>query len=225
MLSVICPHCHALHFDCEKLTSSWVNYPKFGMCCLQGQIQLPSLQPLTGILHNYLTGDNYFSREFCNNIWQYNAAFAMTLVGVKINNSVTRQSGPYCFKIQEELYNLTGALLSHGDQTPMYVQIYILDIAEQLNIKRLNNRNLDPVVMDNLQTILLDSHPYIGYYHHAYELIREKPVEEQEKITIRLHVNLQQDQRTYNLPTAKEITVIIPEEGVYHAMDNRDMVL
>jgi len=34
MLSVICPHCHALHFDCEKLTSSWVNHPKFGMCCL-----------------------------------------------------------------------------------------------------------------------------------------------------------------------------------------------
>jgi len=43
MLSVICSHCHALHFDCEKLTSSWVNHPKFGMCCLQGQIKLPSL--------------------------------------------------------------------------------------------------------------------------------------------------------------------------------------
>jgi len=33
-------------------------------------------------------------------------------------------------------------------------------------------------VMDNLQTMLLDSHPYIGHYRHAYELIREKPVEE-----------------------------------------------
>jgi len=96
MLSVICPHCHTLHFDCEKLTSSWVNHPKFGICCLQGQIQLPSLQLLTGILHNYLTGDDYSSREFRNNIWQYNVAFAMTSVGVKIDNSVTRQSGPYC---------------------------------------------------------------------------------------------------------------------------------
>ena len=50
----------------------------------------------------------------------------MTLVGVKIDNSVTRQSGPYYFKIQGELYHLTGALLSHGDQTPIYAQIYIL---------------------------------------------------------------------------------------------------
>jgi len=68
MLTVICSHCHALHFDCEKLTSSRVNHPMFGMCYLQGQIQLPPLQPLTGILHNYLTRDNYSSKEFHNNI-------------------------------------------------------------------------------------------------------------------------------------------------------------
>ena len=42
---------------------------------------------------------------------------------------------------------------------------------------------------------------------------------------IRLHINLQQDQRTYNLPTAKEIAIIIPEDGVYYALDNRDVVL
>jgi len=85
----------------------------------------------------------------------------MTSVGAKINNSVTRQSGSYCFKIQGELHHLTGPLLPHGDYTPIYAQIYILDTAEQLNVRRLNNRNLDPVVMDNLQTMLLDSCPYI----------------------------------------------------------------
>ena len=79
--------------------------------------------------------------------------------------------------------------------------------------------------MDNLQTMLLDSYPYIGRYHHAYELIKEKPADEQQEVTIRLHVNLQQDQRTHNLPTAEEIAVIIPEEGVHHALDNRDVVL
>jgi len=150
MLTVICSYCHTLHFDCEKLASSRVNLSKFGICYLQGQIQLPPLQPLTRILHNYLTGNDYSSREFHNNIWQYNAAFAMTSVGVKIDNSVTRQSGLYCFKIQGELHYLTGALLPHSDQTLIYAQIYILDIAEQLNIRRANNNNLDPVVMDNL---------------------------------------------------------------------------
>jgi len=149
----------------------------------------------------------------------------MTSVGVKIDNLVTRQSGPYCFKIQGELYHLTGVLFPHSDHPLAYAQIYILDIAEQLNVRRLNNRNLDPVVMDDLQTMLLDNHPYISYYCHAYELIREKPVEEQEEITIRLHVNLQQDQRTHNLPTAEEIAVIILEGGMHYAIDNRNVVL
>jgi len=53
----------------------------------------------------------------------------------------------------------------------MYVQIYILDTAEQLNVKRANNNNLDPVVMDNLQTMLLDNHPYIGYYRHVSQKV------------------------------------------------------
>ena len=123
-----------------------------------------------------------------------------------------------------ELHHLTSALLSYGDQISMYAQIYILHTAEQLNVRRANNNNLDPVVMDNLQTMLLDNHLYIGHYRHAYELIREKPVEEQEEITIRLYVNLQQDQRTHNLPITEEIAVIIPEGGVHHALDNRDVV-
>ena len=38
-------------------------------------------------------------------------------------------------------------------------------------------------------------------------------------------MNLQQNQRTHNLPTAEEIAVIIPEDGVHHALDNRDVVL
>ena len=72
--------------------------------------------------------------------------------------------------------------------------------------------------------MLLDSHPYIGWYCHAYELIKEKPADEQQEVTIRLHVNLQQNQRTHNLPTAEEITVIIPEDGIHHALNNRDIV-
>jgi len=61
-----------------------------------------------------------------------------------------------------ELHHLTGALLSYNDQTPMYAQIYINDTAEQFNVRRTNNNNLDPVVINNLQTMLLDSHPYIS---------------------------------------------------------------
>jgi len=39
-----------------------------------------------------------------------------------------------------------------------------------------------------------------------------------------LHIDLQHDQQTHNLSTTEEIAVIIPE-GVYHTIDNRDVVL
>ena len=38
-----CSHCHALHFISEKLSKSSINQPKFWMCCLSGQVQLPPL--------------------------------------------------------------------------------------------------------------------------------------------------------------------------------------
>ena len=116
----------------------------------------------------YLTRNDYSSREFHNNIWQYNVAFAMTSVGVKIDNSVTRQSGPYCFKIQEELHHLTGALLPYGDQTPIYAQIYILDIAEQLNVRRANNNNLDPVVYHDLANWLSHYLYFFSFLFFSY---------------------------------------------------------
>ena len=150
MLTIICSYCHAFYFEYEKLTFLRVNYSKFGMCYLQGQIQLSLLQLLTGTLHNYLIGDNYFLREFCNNIQQYSTAFAITLVEVKINNLVTRQLNPYYFKIQGELHYLTGTLLPHTNQTLIYVQIYILDTIEQLNVRRANNNNLDLMVINNI---------------------------------------------------------------------------
>jgi hypothetical protein len=44
-MNVQCLHCQALHFDCEKLAKSTRAIPKFGSCCLQGQIRLPPFCP------------------------------------------------------------------------------------------------------------------------------------------------------------------------------------
>jgi len=73
----------------------------------------------------------------------------MTSIEVKINNSVIRQFDLYCFKIEKKLYHLTSTFLSHGNQTPIYMQIYILNIAEQLNVRRANNDNLNSIIIDN----------------------------------------------------------------------------
>jgi hypothetical protein len=110
-MNVQCPHCHALHFDCEKLAKSTRAVPKFGSCCLQGQIQLPPFHPAPATLRDLLCGRSPFAKEFKKNIRQYNAAFAFTSVGVNIDHKVTGTSGPYAFRIQGDLHHLSGALM------------------------------------------------------------------------------------------------------------------
>jgi hypothetical protein len=107
-MNVECQHCHALHWDAEKLKASIQNNKKFGQCCLQGQV--PPFPPPPPTLKN-LCGISPYSDSFCKHIHQYNAAFAFTSVCVKIDHSVTSASGPYAFKINGELHHLSGALM------------------------------------------------------------------------------------------------------------------
>lgn len=39
-LDVECPNCHAMHFISKRLSNSSIRTPRFGMCCLQGQVSL-----------------------------------------------------------------------------------------------------------------------------------------------------------------------------------------
>ena len=70
-MNVQYPHCHALHFDCEKLSKSTWAVPKFGSCCLQERIQLPPFHPAPATLQDLLCGRSSFAKEFKKNIRQY----------------------------------------------------------------------------------------------------------------------------------------------------------
>jgi hypothetical protein len=88
-MDVVCQHCHALHFDGEKLSKSTRSNKLFGQCCLQGQIQLPPISEPPNTLKSLLWGTSLYSKTFTKDIRQYNAAFAFTSMDVKIDQSVT----------------------------------------------------------------------------------------------------------------------------------------
>src|SRR6267154_2351224 len=109
-MSVQCPNCHAMHFKSERLTKSSNIHPKFGVCCLQGQIQLPSLSNPPDLLHRLLISATPRAQKFRESIRQYNSAFAFTSVTVDVDHSVLNGHGPYSFRIHSELYHKMGAL-------------------------------------------------------------------------------------------------------------------
>lgn len=128
------------------------------------------------------------AETFKSNICQYNAAFAFTSLGVKIDDqSVTNAQGPYCFRINGELHHLSGALLPGDGEQPVYAQIYIHDPLLQLQMCRSNNLNLNPVIMTELQAMIHETHPYVQLYQKAYEVMANQPLEEQENVYVKLH--------------------------------------
>ena len=187
-MNIVCSKCDALHFESEKLTSSTRRDKKFGLCCLQGKVTLPNLSdPPHQLLHLLKHVDNTSFRE---RIRQYNAAFAFTSVGVKFDESITRSSGPYAFKIHGALYHRTGALVPEEGANASYAQLYILDPEEALNQRAANNLGadgqllLDGPTMQVLHDMLYEVNPYINLYKTAYQTMGEKPPDEQQTISM-----------------------------------------
>ncbi|EGN96558.1 hypothetical protein SERLA73DRAFT_75453 [Serpula lacrymans var. lacrymans S7.3] len=98
-MEVECRNCGALHWDTERLTSSSRIHPKFGVCCLQGQVRLDPFQEAPAALHCLFRGVDITAHEFRDKVRSYNNAFAFTSLGVKIDYAVTSAAGPYSFRI------------------------------------------------------------------------------------------------------------------------------
>jgi hypothetical protein len=180
---------------------------------------------LSSTLKNLLTGVSPHSDTFRKHIRQYNAAFAFTSVGVKIDHSVTNSSGPYAFKISGELHHLDGALLPVEGQQPAYAQLYIHDPMEALNVRGNRNQNLNPVIMTELQAMMHETHPYIPLYKQAFQIMMAKPPEQHRNVIVKLHLDKNADGRRYNLPRVDEIAAIIPGDGSEERSDHRDIVI
>ena len=225
-MDIECQHCKALHYKGEALSKSTRNIKYFGLCCLQGQISLPILAEPPFTLRNLLGGQSPYSAEFHHDIRGYNAALAFTSLGVKIDHSVTGTTGPYSFRIHGELCHRMGSLLPEDDNMERsYAQLYVHDPAEALNIRNRRNPSLNPTVMRELQGMLHDTNPYIPLYKQAFQVMREKPPEEQQNVSVRLHMTDSADGRRYNLPTVDEIAAIVPGNGEEDVKSDRDIIL
>ena len=77
-----------------------------------------------------------------------------------------------------------------------------------------------------IQGVIHELHPYVELYRQAFEIMRDKPAEEQTTVAMRLHAERNQDLRRYNLPAANnEVAVIIPGDGSEERSDHHDIIL
>jgi hypothetical protein len=219
-MDVKCSHCHALHFDSEKLTKSTRRNRVFGMCCLEGQVQLRPLQEWPDQLKRL-----YDDRQFREKIRQYNSALAFTSMGAEVDRHTVQGAGPTSFRIHGALHHLMGSLIPNEGHDPCYAQLYIYDPEQATDHRTRRNPDLNRQTLADLHDMLFNFHPYVDLYKQAYQIMMDKPPEQHPDLRVQLHFSEGTDGRRYNLPTANEIAAIIPGDGSDAVNEHRDIVL
>ena len=90
-MEVKCWWCGALHWMNEKLSHSTTSSPVFGLCCNSGKVVLPILRELPRTLKALLERNDRQGKDFRENIWKYNSAFAFTSLQVTEDHSVNER--------------------------------------------------------------------------------------------------------------------------------------
>jgi len=219
-MNVKCPSCGALHFAAERVSGSSKQNLRFQVCCANGKVQFPLLQPPPEPLRNLLTSNDRAVVNFRADIWKYNRALSFTLLGVKEDRSVNKGNGPPVFQISGELHHLSGALSPAQGRLPRYAQLYVHDPQEALDARISQNEGLDKNTMKLLQQMLLGNHSYVPLYKHAFEILEAH--DHRNDIEVCLCLTPELDHRRYNLPTSNEVAVILSGTA---ASEPRDIVL
>lgn len=226
-MTVKCQSCGALHWIDEKLSRSSTMNPVFGACCNSGKVKLPVMRDPPHVLKALLECNDAQAKDFRENIWKYNRAFAFTSLRVTEDHSVNENHrGPPVFRIQGELYHRLGPLSPDVDRPPTYAQIYFYDSQAALEHRRLQNTGLNVDTLQSLQDMLLYHHQYVPVYRHAHEILSCYNPDDDVSIRLRVMPGYHRHRGRYNLPTTDEVAVILPGvDGENTQFSQRDIVL
>ncbi|KAI3974339.1 hypothetical protein MKX01_031008, partial [Papaver californicum] len=102
-MNISCPHCGALHWMDERRSDSSLKNPRFGTCCLQGQIRLPPLRTPPPEIKALFDGNTSKAKHFRQRIRKFNSANAFTSLGCTLKPRILLGKGPPSFTIHGEL--------------------------------------------------------------------------------------------------------------------------
>lgn len=137
-LDTVCDHCDAMHFAAELPSDK-----QFTQCCQKGKVQL-LIEPIETepLLQQLLTFQHPHSEHFHENIRSINSALAFASLGANI--APPPGYGPYCFRINGQIYHRAGALHPINDDQRKFAQLYILDPDEAAKQRLLINSQFNP---------------------------------------------------------------------------------
>ncbi|KAM3685737.1 hypothetical protein ACB098_11G143300 [Castanea mollissima] len=171
---------------------------------MEGKVKLPLLKkppPLIDELLDPLGSQR--SKTFRTQIRTYNAMFAMTSMGGKIDSRINDGRHPYIFKLNGQNHHRIGTLLPNDGQDPQFAHV------------------LDPSIVDALVQMLDETNTLVKIFRMSRDRFFDTNVHH---LRLRLIGSRTTDGREYNLPTCSEIAaIIVGDIGAENA--HRDIIV
>ncbi|XP_025608030.1 uncharacterized protein [Arachis hypogaea] len=227
-LSHTCIYCKALMWDHERLSKSINSVtPHFGLCCMDGKVELPLMKQAPDNLKALYFLDDEIGRYFRKNIRAFNAMFSFTSMAGKINHKINNGSDPPSFILSGQNYHSIGSLIPQANEKPRFAQLYIYDtdneihnrISAILPVSSVGNLEHDIVCM--LKNMLDEHNPLAQSFRYARDRFTESHSLDMKLKLIRRR---EKDGRRYNLPTASEVAALVVGD-IDDSLLDRDIIL
>ncbi|XP_038720003.1 uncharacterized protein LOC120012639 [Tripterygium wilfordii] len=224
---LVCEYCGAIFWYSERLKSNTARRPMYSVCCRGGKISLPLLKETPALLTELMDcGGLGRSKGFRRHIRVYNAMFAFTSLGSRIDTTLNDSFGPYVFRLGGQNYHRIGSLLpAHGD-SPKFAQLYVHDTEHEvfnrmMVVGSVDNDSIDEDIVKQL-IIMFDG---INDIAKAFRMARDRFAESDVRpIRLRLCASRQGDGVQYDMPVVSEIAgLIVGDFG--HAFEHRDIIV
>lgn len=129
LIDKFCIHCNARHFVTEKNgnNNGWSLYD----CCSHGTVVREALPEFPHELREFFEATHQNLNDFFNRIHCYNNSLSFASFNANLINFNEKRPGPYCFKIQGQMYcRVNTALYPELSKAPNYGQLFIVDSNE-----------------------------------------------------------------------------------------------
>uniref|UniRef100_A0A914HN24 ATP-dependent DNA helicase n=1 Tax=Globodera rostochiensis TaxID=31243 RepID=A0A914HN24_GLORO len=174
-----CPHCGAHLFQHEDSN----------ICCRQGRVELPTLNPHPDELKQLIVGDNQTreGKEFVRNMSRYNNL--LQFASVSAGNKPCPAGGPMAVILNGEFHRRISSMQAGSTQTPGFGQLYILDPVEAMEQRRNNptftgekittneefvqGHKLNEKTLESLEKMIQENHPAAKAYKQAREQLQD----------------------------------------------------
>ena len=204
-----CIHCNAKHFAAEKVANKGLS---FNNCCSHGAVVLDAHHELPDELREIFELTHRMSNDFFNRIRCYNHSLSFTSFNANLINFNNRRPGPYCFKMQGQIYyQVNTALYSEQGKVPNYGQLFIIDSNEATDHRLNHNSELDRDILITLDRIIREHNVFAQSYQmmgEEIELQRQMAMQNNEPMPEIQMLKPGVDQRRYNFQRSNEVAAI-----------------